>query len=82
MSTRLLVKVQPSSAYSKLFVRAMSSSSAAQPRFSSGTDETKAAQDVQELLSTSGGRWTLAGEGQALERSFKFKTFAKTWVSE
>lgn len=51
-----------------------------QPRFSTGTDEAKAAQDVKPLLSTEGGRWTLAAEGQALERSFKFKTFAKTWV--
>ena len=51
-----------------------------QPRFSTGTDEAKAAQDVKPLLSTEGGRWTLAADGQALERSFKFKTFGKTWV--
>lgn len=28
-----------------------------------------------------GGQWLLVPSGQGLERSFKFKTFAKTWVS-
>ncbi|POR38824.1 Pterin-4-alpha-carbinolamine dehydratase [Tolypocladium paradoxum] len=50
-----------------------------QPRFSSGTDEATVTPALAPLLSTTGGRWTLASEGQALERSFKFKTFAKTW---
>lgn len=36
---------------------------------------------VSPLLAANGGRWTLAAEGEALEREFKFKTFAKTWVS-
>lgn len=27
------------------------------------------------------GRWALTAGGEGLERSFKFKTFAKTWVS-
>lgn len=53
---------------------------AQQPRFSQGTDETSANSALGGLLSTSGGRWTLAKEGEALERTFKFKTFAKTWV--
>lgn len=51
-----------------------------QPRFATGTDEATVTPALTPLLSTSGGRWTLALEGQALERSFKFKTFAKTWV--
>lgn len=51
-------------------------------RFSAGTDEQSASPALQTLLSSSsGGRWTLTNEGEALERSFKFKTFAKTWVS-
>lgn len=61
-------------------------------RFSSGTDETTALPALQALLSPSqtvggdgaasgvGGRWTLTKEGEALERTFKFKTFTKTWV--
>ncbi|CAH0048869.1 unnamed protein product [Clonostachys solani] len=49
------------------------------PRFSKGTDETTAVSSLQSLLSSEGGRWTLTSEGEALERSFKFKTFAKTW---
>jgi hypothetical protein len=60
----------------RLFTRAMSST----PRFASGTDAEALTPTVTSLLSTSGGRWTLAAEGEALERSFKFKTFAKTWV--
>ncbi|CAG9997916.1 unnamed protein product [Clonostachys byssicola] len=49
------------------------------PRFSKGTDEATAVSSLQSLLSSEGGRWTLTSEGEALERSFKFKTFAKTW---
>ncbi|TWU76450.1 hypothetical protein ED733_007105 [Metarhizium rileyi] len=50
-----------------------------QPIFSPGTDETFATAALAPLLTSSGGRWTLASDGQALERSFKFKTFGKTW---
>jgi 4a-hydroxytetrahydrobiopterin dehydratase len=50
------------------------------PRFSQGVDEVSATSALGGLLSQSGGRWTLAKEGEALERTFKFKTFAKTWV--
>lgn len=55
---------------------------AMEPRFSRGTDEAATAAALKPLLESPGGLWTLASEGQALERSFKFKTFAKTWVSE
>lgn len=51
-----------------------------QPRFATGTDESTVAPALNTLLSSSGGRWQLAADGEALERSFKFKTFAKTWV--
>lgn len=27
-----------------------------------------------------GGRWTLTADGEGVERMFRFKTFAKTWV--
>ncbi|GJN66959.1 hypothetical protein PLIIFM63780_004429 [Purpureocillium lilacinum] len=60
------------------------------PRFSAGTDEASAQAALAPLLqasspSSSGGgaagsgRWALVKDGEALERSFKFKTFAKTW---
>jgi hypothetical protein len=52
-----------------------------EPNFSTGSDINSLRDAVKPLLSTNGGRWTLANEGEALERSFKFKTFTKTWVS-
>lgn len=53
-------------------------------KFSAGADETSLAAALQELLSSpgKGGRWTLIPNGQGLERSFKFRNFTKTWVSE
>ncbi|CAM1511350.1 Fc.00g088630.m01.CDS01 [Cosmosporella sp. VM-42] len=50
-----------------------------QPRFSAGVDTARITPALDPLLSTAGGRWTLTKEGQALERTFKFKTFGKTW---
>jgi 4a-hydroxytetrahydrobiopterin dehydratase len=50
------------------------------PRFSADSDSTALEAFLSPLLATNGGRWTLAAEGEALEREFKFKTFAKTWV--
>lgn len=51
--------------------------------FSSGSDENTLTKALQELLDSAGkgGRWALLPTGQGLERSFKFKNFAKTWVS-
>lgn len=54
-------------------------SSTMRPRFTPGTDKASATTALTPLLTASGGRWTLTSEGGALERSFKFKTFAKTW---
>ncbi|KAK3323933.1 pterin 4 alpha carbinolamine dehydratase-domain-containing protein [Cercophora scortea] len=61
--------------------QAQAQSAALQPAFSPGSDQTALQAALVPLLSAhgAGGRWTLAGEGQALERTFKFKTFAKTW---
>ncbi|EFY87560.1 hypothetical protein J3458_002138 [Metarhizium acridum] len=68
LSRTVLSRIHPSAKYSTM-----------QPRFSPGTDETSAASALAPLLTSSGGQWTLSSEGKALERSFKFKTFAKTW---
>lgn len=57
------------------------SSNAQQPKFTAHSDPEALETFLSPLLVTNGGRWTLAMEGQALEREFKFKTFAKTWVS-
>ncbi|KAH6688003.1 pterin-4-alpha-carbinolamine dehydratase family protein [Plectosphaerella plurivora] len=57
-------------------IRAMSSQ---QPRFSKGSDERSMTAALNPLLNSSGGRWALTKEGEALERTFKFKNFAKTW---
>lgn len=71
--------------------------SAANARFSAGSDEKTLSKTLETVLesaaapatavgpdSRSGGgagRWALTAGGEGLERSFKFKTFAKTWVS-
>ncbi|KAL7820914.1 transcriptional coactivator/pterin dehydratase [Trichoderma gracile] len=39
----------------------------------------QAAPKLDRLLVSNGGRWTLTSDGEALERSFKFKNFTKTW---
>ncbi|KAK9412776.1 putative Pterin 4 alpha carbinolamine dehydratase-domain-containing protein [Seiridium unicorne] len=64
------------------------------PKFSAGSDESILSQKLQTLLAASDGdgnqivtgeagkekgRWTLIPSGEGMERSFKFKTFAKTW---
>ncbi|KAI8946901.1 pterin 4 alpha carbinolamine dehydratase-domain-containing protein [Xylaria longipes] len=53
----------------------------AKVKFSAGADETSLTAALQGLLDSAGegGRWTLISSGQGLERSFKFKNFAKTW---
>ncbi|KAL0944308.1 pterin-4-alpha-carbinolamine dehydratase family protein [Colletotrichum truncatum] len=48
-----------------------------QARFSQGSDETSLSSTLETLLSQ--GRWALVNDGEAVERSFKFKNFAKTW---
>lgn len=57
------------------------SATATQARFSAGSDEVALGPKLQSLLAPAGGRWNLISSGEGLERSFKFKTFAKTWVS-
>ncbi|KAK0637340.1 transcriptional coactivator/pterin dehydratase [Bombardia bombarda] len=49
------------------------------PKFSSGSEPSAMEAALAPLLSTDGGRWSLSADGHALERTFKFKTFAKTW---
>ncbi|KAL5596698.1 hypothetical protein BROUX41_006610 [Berkeleyomyces rouxiae] len=52
------------------------------PVFAEGQDASALRADVQKLLSESSGgqgKWALSGDGAGLERTFKFKTFAKTW---
>lgn len=50
---------------------------AASPKFSEGSDEPRLKKELDGLLSN---RWALTADGKGIERSFKFKTFAKTWV--
>lgn len=56
-------------------------SNAPTPRFASGSDVESLSYFISPLLKANGGRWALGMDGQALEREFKFKTFAKTWVN-
>ncbi|KAK2046560.1 transcriptional coactivator/pterin dehydratase [Colletotrichum somersetense] len=61
--------------------RAMSTTPAAPAqataRFSQGSDEASLSATLETLLGA--GRWALVNDGEAVERSFKFKNFAKTW---
>jgi 4a-hydroxytetrahydrobiopterin dehydratase len=52
---------------------------AATPKFADGSDEPRLKKELEALLSNN-NRWALTADGQGIERSFKFKTFAKTWV--
>ena len=63
---------------SRLFRSSASAAAAMQPRFSAGVDEAAVRPALEPLLLPS--RWALANDGAALERAFRFKTFAKTWV--
>ncbi|KAK1988032.1 pterin 4 alpha carbinolamine dehydratase-domain-containing protein [Colletotrichum cereale] len=61
--------------------RAMSTTPAApaqaKARFSQGSDEASLSATLETLLGA--GRWALVNGGEAVERSFRFKNFAKTW---
>ncbi|KAH6996390.1 pterin 4 alpha carbinolamine dehydratase-domain-containing protein [Ilyonectria sp. MPI-CAGE-AT-0026] len=76
-----MLLLRPSSRIPSLFRPFSSSASAmaAQPRFSAGTDAASLTPALTPLLVSEGGRWALTNEGAALERRFRFKTFAKTW---
>ncbi|KAG0650283.1 Pterin-4-alpha-carbinolamine deHydratase [Hyphodiscus hymeniophilus] len=50
-----------------------------QATFSSNYDPERASQDLSPLLNANGGKWALSASGKGVERSFKFKTFKKTW---
>lgn len=54
----------------------LSSSSVIFPRLMSSQSPA----NLEPLLVSHGGKWTLTSDGEALERSFKFKNFTKTWV--
>jgi pterin-4a-carbinolamine dehydratase len=58
----------------------MSAQSHAQPTFSSNYSAEQGTKDLEPLLKTNGGKWTLIESGKGVERTFKFKTFKKTWV--
>lgn len=46
-------------------------------KFAEGSDEALLSQEVESLSSN---RWVVTEDGQGIQRTFKFKTFAKTWV--
>lgn len=48
-------------------------------KFAEGSDEA-ALTKVLDGLTSGTPKWSLTPNGQGVERSFKFKTFAKTWV--
>ncbi|TLD31263.1 hypothetical protein PspLS_02773 [Pyricularia sp. CBS 133598] len=52
-------------------------SAMSRPNFAHGSDVAALEAALSPLLAS--GRWQLTPDGEGLERSFKFKTFAKTW---
>jgi hypothetical protein len=55
-------------------------SSRPSPTFSSNYSPEQGTKDLSPLLKANGGKWVLTESGKGVERSFKFKTFKKTWV--
>lgn len=53
-------------------------SAMSRPNFAPGSDVAALDAALTPLLAP--GRWQLTPDGEGLERTFKFKTFAKTWV--
>jgi len=51
----------------------------AQPSFSAGEDISALQETLHPLLRANGGKWQVTATNNGLERSFKFKTFKKTW---
>jgi hypothetical protein len=51
-----------------------------QQQFSSNYSPEQGLKEVNELLKDNRGKWDLIESGKGVERSFKFKTFKKTWV--
>lgn len=92
-----ITRMASSSSSSVTATTTTTTTSAANARFSAGSDEKTLSKTLETVLesaaapatavgpdSRSGGgagRWALTAGGEGLERSFKFKTFAKTWVS-
>jgi 4a-hydroxytetrahydrobiopterin dehydratase len=58
----------------------MSTQSQPQPTFSTNYSPEQGSKDLAPLLKSNGGKWTLIESGKGVERTFKFKTFKKTWV--
>lgn len=75
-ASRLSLHLKPIASTQPFSSSAVMAAAAASPKFSEGSDEPRLNQELKELL----GRWRLTEDGQGIERSFKFKTFAKTWV--
>lgn len=51
------------------------------PNFFPGSDTAALNPALEKLVSRPEVPWRLTPSGEGVERSFKFKTFAKTWVS-
>lgn len=56
------------------------SGTSVEPTFSTNYDPEQASRDLSPLLRGNGGKWTLMESGKGVERSFKFRTFKKTWA--
>ena len=51
------------------------------PNFAPGSDTAALNPALKQLVSRPEAPWRLTATGEGVERSFRFKTFAKTWVS-
>jgi hypothetical protein len=64
----------------KFSPRKMSTQSQPQPTFSTNYSPEQGIKDLTPLLKSNGGKWALTESRKGVERTFKFKTFKKTWV--
>lgn len=49
---------------------------------SDGQDMEQLRRNLEPLLHSRGGQWCLTADGKGMQRSFKFETFKRTWVSD
>jgi 4a-hydroxytetrahydrobiopterin dehydratase len=63
-----------------LSMAARAQQSSIQPAYSLDSDTEIISNALATLLRSGGGRWSLTPTGNGLQRTFKFKSFKKTWV--
>lgn len=77
---RIIINIASRSATRTIMTTTTTTTTTTQPSFSANADIAALKQELDPLLNLNGGKWALTTSGNGLERSFRFKTFKKTWV--